>query len=96
MWKFVAFKIACCGSPLLILLVASGAIAVVDLALGAAAIALVLAGWLLWRRRRACACEVPAPQQRHDHTPADASGGQTGAASNGHAAPDRVLSGRRR
>jgi uncharacterized membrane protein len=53
------FKIACCGSPLLILLVASGAVAVVDLALGVAAVALVVLGWTLWRRRRACACEVP-------------------------------------
>lgn len=60
MWKLAAFKIACCGSPLVVLLVISGAVAIADLALGAAAIGLVVAGWLLWRRRRRdCACEVP-------------------------------------
>ena len=68
-WKFVAFKIACCGSPLLLLLVASGAVAIVDLVTGVAALALVAASWVLWRRRRACACEVPpgAPQPPHRH-----------------------------
>jgi Flp pilus assembly protein TadB len=97
MWKFAAFKIACCGTPLLILLVASGAIAVVDLALGAAAVALAVAAWLLWRwRRRACACEVPQQQQRREATPTDARTADRGASKNGHGSRDPVLSGRRR
>ncbi len=71
-WKFAAFKIACCGSPLLILLVASGAVAVVDLALGTAAVALAVVGWILWRRRRHCACDVPQSPRGHQHRRAPA------------------------
>lgn len=72
-WKLAALKTVCCGGPLLILLVASGAVAVVDVALGAAVLGLVVVGgWLLWRRRRACACELPALEQR-DEQLADAS-----------------------
>lgn len=26
----------------------------------------LVVGWLLWRRRRACACELPAPEQLDD------------------------------
>ena len=66
-WKFVALKIACCGSPLLLLLIASGAVAIVDLATGVTAVALVAAGWVLWRRRRACAREVPQQAQQSSH-----------------------------
>ncbi|HEV2060419.1 MAG TPA: hypothetical protein VGR11_13775 [Solirubrobacteraceae bacterium] len=57
LWKPAALKMACCGGPLLVLLVASGtgAGAGVDVALGAALLGLVAGGWLLWRRRRACA-----------------------------------------
>ncbi len=71
-WKFAAFKIACCGGPLLILLVASGAVALVDLALGAAAVALAVVGWILWRRRRQCACDVPQSPREYQHRRAPA------------------------
>lgn len=84
-WKLGALKMVCCGGPLLILLVASGAVAVVDVALGAAVLGLVV-GWLLWRRRRACACKLLALEQSEQF--ADVTPGQRE-----RAPRDRVLTG---
>jgi hypothetical protein len=94
MWKVAIFKIACCGTPLLVLLVASGALAVVDVAVGAVAVGLAIGGWLLWQHRRACACEIPeAPAQREDTSAAARStpvNGRRAAASAERSGRDRL------
>ena len=52
MRKLIVLKVACCGTPLLVLgLIASGAVAAVDLAIGSAVLGLALIVWVLWRRR---------------------------------------------
>lgn len=57
--RFLLIKLACCGGPLLVLAVVSGALALVDAALGVAAIGLVVLAVVLYQRQRGSTCDVP-------------------------------------
>lgn len=78
MRKLIVLKVACCGTPLLVLgLIASGAVAAVDLAIGSAVLGLALIVWVLWRRRPSRVCKArntPAGAQ-----PSDSSGAREAA-----------------
>ncbi len=63
----LALKMVCCGGPLLVMALGSGALALVDVALATGVLALAISAFVLWRRTKR-ASAAPAASSRYRHS----------------------------